>query len=95
MLVVGETAAALNALADQMRTAGEAVPGFPKIPTLKPVKDQFTKASLTAHVATQAGVEPKEVKASFANGVLTVTMPKNKLQEQARKIPVQAGEQQH
>ena len=40
-------------------------------------------------------VEPKEVKASFANGVLTVTMPKNKAQEQARKIPVQAGEQQH
>ena len=34
--------------------------------TFKPVKDQFTKASLTAHVATQAGVEPKHVKAVLA-----------------------------
>jgi nucleoid DNA-binding protein len=34
--------------------------------TFKPVKDQFTKASLTAHVATQAGVEPKQVKAVLA-----------------------------
>src|SRR5579863_5909834 len=34
--------------------------------TLKPLKEQFTKASLTAHVATQAGVEPKEVKAVLA-----------------------------
>ncbi|SAL88815.1 DNA-binding protein [Caballeronia arvi] len=30
------------------------------------MKDQFTKASLTAHVATQAGVEPKQVKAVLA-----------------------------
>ena len=36
-------------------------------------------------------VEPNQVKASFENGVLTVTMPKNKAQEQARKIPVQVG----
>jgi nucleoid DNA-binding protein len=34
--------------------------------TLKPVKDQFTKASLLAHVATQAGVEPKQAKAVLA-----------------------------
>jgi nucleoid DNA-binding protein len=34
--------------------------------TLKPVKDQFTKSSLTTHVATQAGVEPKQVKAVLA-----------------------------
>lgn len=33
---------------------------------LKPVKDQFTKASLTTHVASQAGVEPKQVKAVLA-----------------------------
>ncbi|MFM0140407.1 HU family DNA-binding protein [Caballeronia grimmiae] len=34
--------------------------------TLKPVKDQFTKSSLMTHVATQSGVEPKQVKAVFA-----------------------------
>ncbi|KXV06583.1 DNA-binding protein [Caballeronia megalochromosomata] len=34
--------------------------------TLKPVKDQFTKASLVTHVATQAGVEPKQAKAVLA-----------------------------
>jgi nucleoid DNA-binding protein len=34
--------------------------------TLKPVKDQFTKSSLVTHVATQAGVEPKEAKAVLA-----------------------------
>jgi nucleoid DNA-binding protein len=34
--------------------------------TLKPLKDTFTKASLAAHVATQAGVEPKQAKAVLA-----------------------------
>ena len=34
--------------------------------TLKPLKEQFTKASLTNHVATQAGVEPKQAKAVLA-----------------------------
>jgi nucleoid DNA-binding protein len=34
--------------------------------TLKPQKDTFTKASLAAHVATQAGVEPKQAKAILA-----------------------------
>jgi nucleoid DNA-binding protein len=34
--------------------------------TLKPVKDTFTKASLVTHVATQAGVEPKQAKAVLA-----------------------------
>lgn len=33
---------------------------------LKPLKEQFTKASLANHVATQAGVEPKQVKAVLA-----------------------------
>ncbi|AMV48514.1 HU family DNA-binding protein [Paraburkholderia caribensis] len=32
----------------------------------KPLKDQFTKASLAIHVATQAGVEPKQAKAVLA-----------------------------
>ncbi|MEI5999780.1 HU family DNA-binding protein [Paraburkholderia bengalensis] len=34
--------------------------------TLKPLKDTFTKASLATHVATQAGVEPKQAKAILA-----------------------------
>ncbi|WP_413657897.1 HU family DNA-binding protein [Paraburkholderia phenoliruptrix] len=33
---------------------------------LKPMKDTFTKASLATHVATQAGVEPKQAKAILA-----------------------------
>jgi len=38
-------------------------------------------------------VEPNQVKASFENGILTVTVPKNKTQEKARKIPVQTSGQ--
>lgn len=38
-------------------------------------------------------VEPNQVKANFSNGVLTVAMPKNGAQAQARKIPVEAGAQ--
>ncbi|SDJ36711.1 nucleoid DNA-binding protein [Paraburkholderia steynii] len=34
--------------------------------TAKPLKETFTKASLATHVATQAGVEPKEAKAILA-----------------------------
>ncbi|MFM0197474.1 HU family DNA-binding protein [Paraburkholderia strydomiana] len=34
--------------------------------SLKPLKDTFTKASLATHVATQAGVEPKQAKAVLA-----------------------------
>ncbi|WP_176053319.1 HU family DNA-binding protein [Paraburkholderia caribensis] len=34
--------------------------------TLKPLKESFTKASLANHVATQAGVEPKQAKAILA-----------------------------
>ncbi|TCG08685.1 DNA-binding protein [Paraburkholderia steynii] len=33
---------------------------------LKPLKDAFTKSSLATHVATQAGVEPKQAKAILA-----------------------------
>ncbi|MBS0291802.1 MAG: HU family DNA-binding protein [Proteobacteria bacterium] len=33
---------------------------------LKPVKDAFTKTTLVAHLATQAGVEPKTAKAVLA-----------------------------
>ena len=34
--------------------------------TLKPLKEQFTKASLASHIATQSGVEPKQAKAILA-----------------------------
>ena len=33
---------------------------------VKPIKDTFTKSSLAAHIATQAGVEPKAAKAVLA-----------------------------
>lgn len=33
---------------------------------IKPIKTAFTKASLTSHLAEQAGVEPKAVKAVMA-----------------------------
>jgi HSP20 family protein len=36
-------------------------------------------------------VDPERVRASFENGVLTVTLPKTKQQERARRIQVQAG----
>jgi hypothetical protein len=39
-------------------------------------------------------VEPNQVKANFENGVLTVTMRKNKVRQQARKIPVHGEAQQ-
>jgi len=38
-------------------------------------------------------VDPKMVTASFRNGVLTVALPRNPAQEQARRIPVQGGDQ--
>ncbi len=34
--------------------------------TLRPVKETFTKASLTTHIAERAGLEPKAVKAVIA-----------------------------
>lgn len=38
----------------------------PTVKTVKPIKETFTKGSLTAHLAEQAGVEPKAVKAVLA-----------------------------
>lgn len=38
-------------------------------------------------------VDPEQVKASFENGVLTVTLPKTAQQERSRRIQVQAGGQ--
>lgn len=35
-------------------------------PALKPVKDTFNRSTLTAHLAEQAGVEPRSVKAVLA-----------------------------
>ncbi|MBT2324852.1 HU family DNA-binding protein [Variovorax paradoxus] len=36
------------------------------VAAVKPVKEGFTKSALAAHLATQAGVEPKSVKAVLA-----------------------------
>ena len=36
-------------------------------------------------------VDPEQVRASFENGVLTVTLPKTARQERARRIQVQGG----
>ena len=38
----------------------------PATAELRPVKETFTKSSLTAHLAAQSGVEPKSVKAVMA-----------------------------
>ncbi|CAL8473592.1 HU family DNA-binding protein [Caballeronia sp. S22] len=61
-MVVKKAVASKKAAATKTIPAKKAAAGG----TFKPVKDQFTKASLTAHVATQAGVEPKQVKAVLA-----------------------------
>ena len=39
-----------------------------------PIKDSFTKASLTVHLAERAGVEPKAAKALMAARGITVTI---------------------
>jgi len=49
-----------------MATAKKAAKPAPATKTIKPVKDTFTKGSLAAHLAEQAGVEPKAVKAVLA-----------------------------
>ncbi len=44
-----------------------AAPAAPAAPAaIKPVKDPFNKTTLVAHLATQAGVEPKTAKAVLA-----------------------------
>ncbi|MGC3965289.1 MAG: HU family DNA-binding protein [Rhodocyclaceae bacterium] len=51
------------------KKATKAAPAAAKATTvaaIKPVKDGFTKAALATHLATQAGVEPKAVKAVLA-----------------------------
>ncbi|GJH29257.1 HU family DNA-binding protein [Caballeronia novacaledonica] len=57
-----KAAAPKKVAADKTATTRKAAAGA----TLKPVKDTFTKASLVTHVATQAGVEPKQAKAVLA-----------------------------
>lgn len=63
------TAATASNVAAPKKAATKAAPAKKAGVTagsLKPVKDQFTKSSLTTHVAAQAGVEPKQVKAVLA-----------------------------
>src|SRR5439155_21396214 len=42
VLIVGETGATITTLVDTMRGAGEAIPGFPRLGTIKPVKGEPT-----------------------------------------------------
>lgn len=53
-----KTAAKKAAVPAKKATSAAAAP--------KPLKETFTKSSLATHVATQAGVEPKQVKAVLA-----------------------------
>lgn len=63
---VKKTAAAKKAAAPA-KTAAAKKAAAPAVPAaLKPVKDPFNKTTLVAHLATQAGVEPKAAKAVLA-----------------------------
>ena len=63
---VKKTTAAKKAAAPAKTAAVKKAAG-PATPTaLKPVKDPFNKTTLVAHLATQAGVEPKTAKAVLA-----------------------------
>lgn len=64
-LLIAETTSAINSLIDTLRSTGEALPGFPRIPDLKPAKGELTYvglalvlkgeiASLSAFVPTSA-----------------------------------------
>jgi hypothetical protein len=64
-LMIAETTSAINTVMDTLRSTGEALPGFPRIPQLKPAKGEPTyvgvalvlkgeTASLTAFVPTTA-----------------------------------------
>jgi hypothetical protein len=64
-LLIAETGSALNSLMDSLRATGEALPGFPQIPQLKPAKGEPTYvgiavvlrgeiASITAFAPTTA-----------------------------------------
>ncbi|MGE0801102.1 MAG: HU family DNA-binding protein [Lautropia sp.] len=48
------------------KKAAKAAPAGKAAPVLKPVKDTFNRSALAAHLAEQAGVEPKAVKAVLA-----------------------------
>lgn len=44
-------------------------------------------------VQLPSAVDPEKVQATFENGVLTVTLPKNAQQQRSRRIQVQSGGQ--
>ncbi|WP_429354196.1 HU family DNA-binding protein [Paraburkholderia sp. 32] len=62
-MVSGKKVVAKKAVAKKVaaKRVAEKAPGAPP-----PIKDTFTKASLAAHVAERAGVEPKSAKAVLA-----------------------------
>lgn len=61
-LLIAETSSALNTLFDALRTTGEAIPGFPKLPTLKPIKGEPAyvglSVTLNGDTATATGFVP-------------------------------------
>lgn len=59
-------ATAKKAAAPATKTTTAKKAAAPAAVALKPVKDAFTKTTLVAHLATQAGVEPKTAKAVLA-----------------------------
>jgi len=78
-LLIAETGSAINTILESMRSTGDAIPGFPRIPVLKPVKGDPTyigiavvlkgeSASVTAFFPTAAiGVAGKVLQPLFKN----------------------------
>lgn len=63
---VKKTVAAKKVAAPAKKAAVKKVAAPAAPAALKPVKEPFTKTALVAHLATQAGVEPKAAKAVLA-----------------------------
>ena len=60
------TAKKISKVTAPLKKAPAAKPGAAAASALKPIKTAFSKTSLVAHLAQQAGVEPKAAKAVLA-----------------------------
>ncbi len=60
------TTMATKKAAKKTTRAKPAAKAAPKAPTIKPIKDALSKSALIEHLATQADVEKKQVKAVLA-----------------------------
>jgi len=66
-MATAKKTAATKKAATPAKTAAAKKPASPAAPAaLKPVKEPFNKTTLIAHLAAQAGVEPKTAKAVLA-----------------------------